>query len=266
MTVLKAFITSGRLRVTHATPADSSYASVSKSGIAFPYASTHRCHAWCGRRDGSRTGTAGLRSPLRHKSPPVAASGYGLHRYALCPGAEPPPEPETTEEGNDMADEELSKIIGKPMSKSKVVVERGPVANFATAVCDTNPVYRDLDAARASGLDAIPVPPTFPFVMETWGKFAEIQPADVPSGNPMGEVLGPLMAKGGIILHGEQEFIYHRPVVVGDVLLGEGSVVDAYAKESKGKTMTFIVTETNWREERSGDPVVTTRFNVIHRG
>jgi len=27
-------------------------------------------------------------------------------------------------------------------------------------------------------------------------------------------------------------------VVVGDVLVGEGHVVDAYAKESKGRTMT----------------------------
>ena len=42
-----------------------------------------------------------------------------------------------------MADDELRKIIGKPMSKSRVVIERGPVANFATAVCDSSRVYRD---------------------------------------------------------------------------------------------------------------------------
>ena len=54
------------------------------------------------------------------------------------------------------------------------------------------------------------------------------------------------MAKGGLILHGEQEFIYHRPVLVGDVLVGEGTITDAYQKESKGRTMTFIVSETNW--------------------
>jgi acyl dehydratase len=81
----------------------------------------------------------------------------------------------------------------------------------------------------------------------------------------MGEVLGPLMAKGGLILHGEQEFIYHRPVYVGDVLSGEGTVTDAYSKESKGKTMTFIVTETVWKDDKTGEPVVTSRFNVIHR-
>jgi acyl dehydratase len=164
-----------------------------------------------------------------------------------------------------MADD-LKSIIGKPMSKSKVVIERGPVANFATAVIDSNPLYRDPRAASDAGYSALPVPPTFPFVMQAWGEFPEDQPADKPTGNPLGEVIGPLMAKGGIILHGEQEFIYHRPLAVGDVLLGEGKVTDAYAKESKGKTMTFIVTETVWRDDKSGDPVVTSRFNLIHRG
>lgn len=164
-----------------------------------------------------------------------------------------------------MADDDLKKIIGKPMSKARVVVERSAVSNFATSVCDDSPVYRDPRAAADAGFGAIPAPPTFSFVMNNWGQFPEIQPDDVPTGNPMGEVIGPLMAKGGLILHGEQSFEYHRPVVVGDVLLGEGKVVDAYAKESKGKTMTFVVTETVWKDDKTGEPVVTTRFNVIHR-
>ena len=52
---------------------------------------------------------------------------------------------------------------------------------------------------------------------------------------------------------------------MGDVLVGEGRVVDAYQKESKGKTMTFIVTETTWVDDKTGEPVATSRFNVIHR-
>ena len=55
-----------------------------------------------------------------------------------------------------MSDDELSKIIGKPMSKSRVVIERGPVANFATAVCDSNRVYRDPRAAAEAGLRCHP--------------------------------------------------------------------------------------------------------------
>jgi acyl dehydratase len=165
-----------------------------------------------------------------------------------------------------MVDEaQLKAIIGKPISKSTVVIERGPVANFATAVCDSNPAYRDPGAARAAGLDRIPVPPTFPFVMTTWGEFPEDQSADRPTGSAMGEVIGTLMAGGGIILHGEQEFTYQRPVSVGDVLVGEGTIIDAYAKESKGRTMTFIVTETVWTDAETGEPVASTTFNVIHR-
>jgi acyl dehydratase len=73
------------------------------------------------------------------------------------------------------------------------------------------------------------------------------------------------MANGGLILHGEQEFTYHRPVFAGDVLVGKGMVVDAYKKESKGKTMTFVVVDTEWSDQGSGEPVCTSRMNIIHR-
>jgi acyl dehydratase len=157
-------------------------------------------------------------------------------------------------------------VIGKPTGASKVTVERGPVANFARAVLDENPVYQSPEAARAAGFASIPAPPTFSFAMQYWGKFAEDQPADPTGGeNPMRKVMGELFGKGGLVLHGEQEFEYHRPLVVGDVLVGEGRITDVYEKESKGRTMTFIVTETVWRDEKTDDPVVTERFNLIHR-
>jgi acyl dehydratase len=156
-------------------------------------------------------------------------------------------------------------VIGRATSRSRVVVERGPVSNFATAVKDDSPVYRDPGAAKAAGFEAIPAPPTFPFVMEHWGKFPEVQPEERIEGNPMFEIIGSLMQKGGMVLHGEQEFVYYRPVQVGDVLRGEGKCVDAYEKESKGRTMTFVVSETTWTDDRTGEPVCTSRFNLIHR-
>jgi acyl dehydratase len=164
-----------------------------------------------------------------------------------------------------VADDILSTIIGKSTGTTVVTVERGQLALFAAAVKDDSPIYRDLTAATDAGLAGIPAPPTYPFVMGNFGAFPELQTGESPVGNPMAEVLGPLMAKGGIILHGEQEFTYHRPVLAGDVLVGEGSVVDAYQKESKGKTMTFIVVETAWSERSTGKPVCTSRMNIIHR-
>jgi len=164
-----------------------------------------------------------------------------------------------------VADDILSTIIGTPTGTTVVTVERGQVALFASAVKDDNPVYRDPRAAAAAGLPGIPAPPTYPFVMGNFGAYPELQTDDAPAGNPMGAVLGPLMAKGGLILHGEQEFTYHRPVFAGDVLEGKGLVVDAYQKESKGKTMTFVVVETAWSDSATGEPVCTSRMNIIHR-
>lgn len=164
-----------------------------------------------------------------------------------------------------MADEILSTIIGTPTGTTVVTVERGQLALFAEAVKDPDPAYRDPRAAADAGLPGIPAPPTYPFVMGNFGVYPELQPADAPTGNPMGAVLGPLMAKGGLILHGEQEFTYHRPVFAGDILEGLGTVVDAYRKESKGKIMTFVVVETAWSEQATGEQVCTSRMNIIHR-
>ncbi len=164
-----------------------------------------------------------------------------------------------------MSPTDLKEIIGQPTSRSVVTVERGQLATFAGAVKDTSPVYRDPRAAADAGLAGIPAPPTYPFVMENFGVFPELQPSDRPSANAMASVLGPLMTKGGIILHGEQEFTYHRPIFAGDVLEGNGTVVDAYEKESKGKTMTFVVVETAWTDQATGELVATSRMNIIHR-
>ena len=164
-----------------------------------------------------------------------------------------------------MPDDTLSAIIGKPTGTSVVTVERGHVATFADAVKEEDPAYRDPRAAAAAGLSGIPAPPTYPLVMGNFGAYPELQPEDAQAGNPVMAAIGPLVAKGGLVLHGEQEFTYHRPVFAGDVLVGEGKVVDAYQKESKGKTMTFVIVETAWTEQGTGEPVCTSRMNLIHR-
>jgi acyl dehydratase len=155
--------------------------------------------------------------------------------------------------------------IGKPVPPQTVVIERGPVSNFAAVLKDANPVYSDPRAAAEAGFDAIPVPPTYPFAMHHWGAFSDAQPEGAGGMHPMVEAIGELMKNGGLILHGEQEFVYHRQPVVGDVLSASGSVRDVYEKtSSSGKTMTFIVTDTEWRDE-AGNPVVTTTMTLLHR-
>lgn len=155
---------------------------------------------------------------------------------------------------------------GAPMSAHTVRVERGATSRFATAVTDTNPVYHDLRAAREAGFDGIPAPPTWTFASTFLGAYAEEQPPDPTGGkgNPMMAIMSDLMKSGGLVLHGEQEFVYHQPVQSGDVLTSFGRINDIYTKESGGKVMTFVVMETVFKNE-NGEPVVTEIFNLIHR-
>jgi len=162
---------------------------------------------------------------------------------------------------------EKADVVGRPTGAAKVRVERGPIAKFADAVHNDSALYQRLDAAQAAGFDAIPAPPTFAFsAAQYWGKFPEDQPDDPTGGtSPLMEIIGSLMAKGGMVLHGEQEFTYHQPIVAGDELTCEGQVVDLYSKESSnGRTMTFLVTEDVYRNA-AGEPVLTSRMNLIHR-
>ncbi len=157
-------------------------------------------------------------------------------------------------------------IVGKSTGAYKVRVERGPVSFFAAALQDDNPIYHDPAAAEQAGFAAIPAPPTFSFAMQHMGRFEEDQPPDPTAGqNPMHAVMGQLYGTGALILHGEQEFDYHQPIEVGDVLVGEGKVLDIYEKETSSAVMTFVVVETVWRDEATNQPVVTEKFNLIGR-
>lgn len=162
-----------------------------------------------------------------------------------------------------MGDNAVADLEGQPTPPSVVVLERGPVSNFATAVTDSNPIYHDRRAAAEAGFDDIPVPPTYPFAWNHFGTFPELQPEGHEDTSPVTLALGALMEGGGLILHGEQEFTYHRLPVVGERLRSEGRIVDVYEKEG-GSKMTFVVAETHWFDEND-EKVVTTRMTLLHK-
>ena len=142
----------------------------------------------------------------------------------------------------------LTELEGRQLGTQRVIIERGPVRVFAQALMDSDAVYTKEHA---------PVPPTFPFVMPYWGSLGVGGAAGLPIEN--------LRGKGRAILHGEQEFEYHagRWPHAGDVLVGEGSISSVYEKpKSDGGKLEFYVTETTWTNERTGQPVVTTKFTL----
>lgn len=141
----------------------------------------------------------------------------------------------------------LTELKGTETGKQKVRIERGPVRVFAQSLLDDDPVYDGDDA---------PVPPTFPFVMPFWGSLGQGGAA----GLPIEKLRGP----GRAILHGEQGFEFTRYPRVGDVLEGTTTVTDVYEKErSNGGKLEFYVTETDWRDAESGDPVCSSKFTLV---
>jgi hypothetical protein len=141
----------------------------------------------------------------------------------------------------------LTELKGQETGTQKVVIERGPVRVFAEALGDTDEVY--------TGEDAL-APPTFPFVMSYWGSLG----TGGAAGLPIDRLRGP----GRAILHGEQAFEYQRWPKVGDVLEGTTVISDVYEKErSNGGKLEFYVTETDWKDASSGEPVVKSIFTLV---
>jgi acyl dehydratase len=106
-------------------------------------------------------------------------------------------------------------------------VERGQLRLFAKATGETDPIYTDVEAARAAGYPDLPAPPSF------LGNAIELA---IP------EPLSWLAAVGVDIsntLHGEQALDYHAMAFAGDRLTFHRSISDVYLK--KGGTLEFVV-------------------------
>ena len=141
----------------------------------------------------------------------------------------------------------LTELKGQDLGTQSVVIESGPVRVFAQALKSDNAVYQAPNA---------PVPPTFPFVMPYWGSMG----VGGAAGLPIDKLRGP----GRAILHGEQEFEYHRWPKVGDVLKGHGVIIDVYEKEkSNGGKLEFYVTKTDWTDSVTSEAVCSVIFTLV---
>ena len=92
-------------------------------------------------------------------------------------------------------------------------VSRVKIAEFATAIGDPNPIYRDRAAAQAAGHADVIAPPTLPIVITMAGSGAAL--ADPGLG-----------LNYAMVVHGEQRFSYTRPLMAGDVVAAQVTLSD----------------------------------------
>lgn len=126
-------------------------------------------------------------------------------------------------------------------------VEKRHIRQFAEAIGDTNPLYVDEEYARSTVYGGIIAPPSFPVAIGADSGQAIDLPLDYRR-----------------MLHGEQEFIYQRPIRAGDRLYCQMKVSNVYEKEGKNGLMQFLVMDTEMNDE-AGELVVISRTNIIYR-
>jgi MaoC dehydratase-like protein len=144
---------------------------------------------------------------------------------------------------------------------TRVRIEHSPVWAFARAVKDKNPVYASEGAARASGLDGVPCPPTYTFGMSAWGTFPDMQPAGAPPPTDTAAVTAALAEAKGMHLHGEQLFEYARTPLVGDVLEGRRRISKPIRKEGR-RPLDMTYHQTEWRDA-AGELVVREQTTAL---
>jgi acyl dehydratase len=122
------------------------------------------------------------------------------------------------------------------------------ISAFAAAVGADDPVHHDAVAAREAGFAGTVAPPTYAVVIA--------QRCDAQL------VLDP---EAGIdfsrVVHGQQAFEHHRPIVAGDRIVGVLHVDSV--REAGGHAM---VTTRSELSDAAGEPVCTATSTIVVRG
>jgi acyl dehydratase len=140
-------------------------------------------------------------------------------------------------------------LKGKQYQEVSFSVERDHVLRFADAIGEDRAVFRDPEAAREAGYAEQVAPPTFVTTMQI-----------MTSGQVV--VDQELGLDYSLVVHGEQEYEWVRPVVVGDRLTAVPRIADIYAKGPHE----YLVIEAEITDATSGELVVVSRTTLLSRG
>lgn len=150
--------------------------------------------------------------------------------------------------------EELEAMVGT--SRTTVVdleIERGKVDEFARAIRDDNPAYREEGAATSQGFDRIPAPLTFTQV----ARHPRYQPDGMNEEGIQGFDLGFDPQR---TVHGEQEYAFERPLLVGETLTGRTTLTGVSRRERDAGALTFAELTTEYRTQ--DDELVLTEIRT----
>jgi acyl dehydratase len=127
-------------------------------------------------------------------------------------------------------------------------VSRVKIAEFADAIGDQNPIYRDRAAARAAGHPDVIAPPTFAIVIS----MAATRRVMADPG---------LGLNYAMVVHGEQRFEYRRQLLADDVVTAQATISDI----KQLSRSVLLSTRTDIRTV-GGEHVCTAHSTIVERG
>lgn len=133
-------------------------------------------------------------------------------------------------------------LVGHETQPESHTITAEAVQQFADAIGDDSPIYRDADAAHAAGYSTIPAPPTF--TIRYLLSFEEVG----------------LDTAHSQVLHGEQEYVYACPVGVGDTLCVRYRV--ASIRQSRGLA---LMTIEQLCDTTDGERAITGKITIFVR-
>jgi acyl dehydratase len=129
-----------------------------------------------------------------------------------------------------------AKAVGKTYEPVLYAVGREKIREYARAVGESNPVYLDVEAARAAGYADLVAPPMFAVVY------------GAPAVGPL--IFDPeIELNFAMMVHGGQEFQWGPPVVAGDEISTTANVKDISERDGRGFYV-FESISTNQRDEQ----------------
>jgi acyl dehydratase len=139
------------------------------------------------------------------------------------------------------------KLIGKEVPLTTVTVNAEDIRKFAEAMEDLNPLYLDVESARAAGYPNVIAPPLFCMKMR---------------GGPMKPEV-PLEA-GLASVHAGQDIEFADEIYAGQTYTITAKIAEAYEKTGRSGPLGIIVREVDIKDA-NGNKVVVLRERQIVR-
>ncbi len=150
---------------------------------------------------------------------------------------------------NEEVERYLAGIVGRTGQPETVTVEFGAARRMALALDDHDPIYYEMEAARARGYRGVVAP--WPLL---WLFYFNCSDNNVHGDIPFGKAT----------VHGQDEYEYYEPIIVGDAITTHTAIVDARIKQGKSGRMGQIVEERRFTNQ-NGTLCAVLRTTLLRR-